>query len=59
MASDELPILVGVDGSEQSQAAIDLGVREARLRGRSLRLVHACYRSAVGNRSVRLAEVVP
>ncbi|HEY8473258.1 MAG TPA: universal stress protein [Natronosporangium sp.] len=41
MASDELPILVGVDGSEQSQAAIDLGVREARLRGRSLRLVHA------------------
>jgi nucleotide-binding universal stress UspA family protein len=40
-ASDSLPIVVGVDGSEQSLAAIDLGVREARLRGRPLRLVHA------------------
>jgi nucleotide-binding universal stress UspA family protein len=41
MASDNLPIVVGVDGSEQSRTAIDLGVREARLRGRPLRLVHA------------------
>jgi nucleotide-binding universal stress UspA family protein len=39
--SENLPILVGVDGSGQSLAAIDLGVREARLRGRPLRLVHA------------------
>lgn len=41
MASGDLPVLVGVDGSEQSRAAIDLGVREARLHGRPLRLVHA------------------
>jgi nucleotide-binding universal stress UspA family protein len=42
MTSEErLPVLVGVDGSEQSRAAIALAVREARLRGRPLRLVHA------------------
>lgn len=41
MASNDLPILVGVDGSEQSLAAVDLAVREARLRGRPLRVVHA------------------
>lgn len=35
------PVVVGVDGSEPSQAAIELGVREAQLRDRPLRLVHA------------------
>jgi nucleotide-binding universal stress UspA family protein len=37
----DLPIVVGVDGSAQSLAAVDLGAREARLHGRPLRLVHA------------------
>ncbi|MEK2494957.1 universal stress protein [Kitasatospora purpeofusca] len=35
------PVLVGVDGSEASLAAVDVAVREARLRGRGLRIVHA------------------
>jgi len=35
------PIVVGVDGSEPARAAIALGAREARLRGRPLHLVHA------------------
>jgi nucleotide-binding universal stress UspA family protein len=35
------PIVVGVDGSAQSLVAVDLGVREAQLHGRPLRLVHA------------------
>jgi nucleotide-binding universal stress UspA family protein len=35
------PVLVGVDGSESSLTAVELGVREARLHGRPLRLVHA------------------
>jgi nucleotide-binding universal stress UspA family protein len=40
-SSETRPVLVGVDGSGSSLAAIDLGVREARLHGRALRLVHA------------------
>ncbi|MED7953751.1 universal stress protein [Streptomyces sp. BE303] len=35
------PVLVGVDGSEASLAAVDVGVREARLRGCGLKIVHA------------------
>ncbi|MDY0815650.1 universal stress protein [Kitasatospora purpeofusca] len=35
------PVLVGVDGSEASLAAVDVAVREARLRGCGLRIVHA------------------
>ncbi|WP_327673615.1 universal stress protein [Kitasatospora sp. NBC_00458] len=35
------PVLVGVDGSEASLAAVDVGVREARLRGCGLKVVHA------------------
>jgi nucleotide-binding universal stress UspA family protein len=35
------PVVVGVDGSPQSLMAVDLGVREARLHGHPLRLVHA------------------
>lgn len=40
-AGEPLPVLVGVDGSAANRAAIDLGVREAQLHGRPLRLVHA------------------
>jgi nucleotide-binding universal stress UspA family protein len=40
-SSEARPVLVGVDGSGSSLAAVDLGVREARLHGRALRLVHA------------------
>ncbi|WP_431676540.1 universal stress protein [Kitasatospora sp. KL5] len=35
------PVLVGVDGSEASLAAVTAAVREARLRGCGLRIVHA------------------
>jgi nucleotide-binding universal stress UspA family protein len=41
MTEPVAPILVGVDGSAPSLAAVDLGVREARLRHRPLHLVHA------------------
>ncbi|WP_344339200.1 universal stress protein, partial [Kitasatospora putterlickiae] len=34
-------VLVGVDGSEASLAAVDVAAREARLRGTGLRIVHA------------------
>lgn len=35
------PVLVGVDGSEASLAAVDVAAREARLRGCGLQIVHA------------------
>ena len=34
-------VVVGVDGSESSLAAVDLAATEARLRGLPLRVVHA------------------
>lgn len=37
----DLPVVVGVDGSEPSRFAVKLGIREARQRGLPLRLVHA------------------
>lgn len=37
----DLPIVVGVDGSEPSMRAVDWAVDEAALRGASLRLVYA------------------
>lgn len=39
-AAGRLPVLVGVDGSEASRAAIEVGVGAARRWGRPLRLVH-------------------
>jgi nucleotide-binding universal stress UspA family protein len=39
--SERLPVVVGVDGSEHSRAAVALAVRQARLYGLPLRLVHA------------------
>ncbi|MPZ25417.1 MAG: universal stress protein [Micromonosporaceae bacterium] len=41
MATQQGTVVVGVDGSEASRAAIALGAREARLHGHRLRLVHA------------------
>ncbi|MEU3148162.1 MULTISPECIES: universal stress protein [unclassified Streptomyces] len=35
------PVVVGVDGSAPSLEAVDLAAREARLRGRGLKVVHA------------------
>ncbi|OIK27796.1 universal stress protein [Streptomyces malaysiense] len=37
----DLPVLVGVDGSEESLRAVDWAAEEAALRGAPLRLVHA------------------
>ncbi|QNT97435.1 universal stress protein [Streptomyces griseofuscus] len=37
----DLPVLVGVDGSEESLRAVDRAAEEAALRGAPLRLVHA------------------
>lgn len=41
-------IVVGVDGSKSSRAALDWAVAEARLRGSSLRAVHAWMIPAIG-----------
>ncbi|MFH9177045.1 universal stress protein [Streptomyces albogriseolus] len=38
------PVIVGVDGSASSLTAVDVAAREARLRGTSLRIVHAIGR---------------
>ncbi len=38
------PVIVGVDGSESSLGAVGVAAREARLRGTSLRVVHAMGR---------------
>jgi len=40
------PVIVGVDGSPSSLTAVDVAAREARLRGTSLRVVHALGRPA-------------
>ncbi|MEV8550172.1 universal stress protein [Streptomyces glaucescens] len=40
------PVIAGVDGSPSSLAAVDVAAREARLRGTSLRVVHALGRPA-------------
>lgn len=41
MSEVRAPVVVGVDGSEQSKAAVRLAVREAAERNRPLRVVHA------------------
>ncbi|WP_018548586.1 universal stress protein [Streptomyces sp. LaPpAH-108] len=42
-AAVDLPITVGVDGSEPSLTALDWAADEAALRGAPLRVVHACW----------------
>jgi nucleotide-binding universal stress UspA family protein len=44
----ERSVLVGVDGSAESLAAVELGVREARLHGLPLRVVHAFFWPLLG-----------
>ncbi|MGW5101432.1 universal stress protein [Streptomyces sp. NPDC004100] len=39
----DLPVTVGVDGSEPSLTALDWAADEAALRGTALRIVHACW----------------
>ncbi len=47
MAKDtSLPIVVGVDGSEQSDRAVRYAVIEARRRGCGITLVHAIHETA-------------
>ncbi|MEO6701622.1 MAG: universal stress protein, partial [Jatrophihabitantaceae bacterium] len=41
-------ILVGIDGSEQSQAALEWAVTEARFRKVGLQLVHVCEAGSYG-----------
>ncbi|WP_423790822.1 universal stress protein [Micromonospora cathayae] len=41
MVRPDAPVVVGVDGSETALDAVRLAVREAAIRGRSLRVVHA------------------
>ena len=41
MPAAQAPVVVGIDGSEQSRAALRLAVREATWRKRPLRVVHA------------------
>lgn len=41
-----LPVVVGVDGSEQSDRAVRYAVTEARRRGAGITLVHAVYETA-------------
>ncbi|HSE07024.1 MAG TPA: universal stress protein [Nocardioidaceae bacterium] len=46
VAETNLPIVVGVDGSEHSDRAVRYGVEEARRRGTGLTLVHAVHETA-------------
>jgi nucleotide-binding universal stress UspA family protein len=46
MAHTSLPVVVGVDGSEQGERAVRYAVSEARRRGTGITLVHAVHETA-------------
>lgn len=51
-------IVVGVDGSDESMAALRWALREAALRGASLRVLHAwSYPAVVGFPTMRLVDI--
>lgn len=51
-------VVVGVDGSDESVAALRWALREASLRGASLRVLHAwAYPTAVGFPTMRLVDI--
>ncbi|MFE3825650.1 universal stress protein [Streptomyces sp. NPDC059092] len=55
----ELPVVVGVDGSEGSLQAVDWAAAEAERSGRRLRLVHASPREHYAGMRPRLSEGRP